>query len=86
MSADDAGFLRGEGAFETFRLVDGRPVAWGRHRRRLLETLAWLGIAAPDLAAVPDQAAQLAAGAAPTGEAVGRLTVTAGVAGRPRAC
>ncbi|MCB9544787.1 MAG: aminotransferase class IV [Myxococcales bacterium] len=83
MRADDAGFLRGEGAFETFRLVGGRPVGWSRHEARLRETLAWLGIPAPSLAEVPDQAAELARRHGATGEARARLTVTAGCAGAP---
>jgi 4-amino-4-deoxychorismate lyase len=55
--ADDEGFLRGRGAFETTRVYAGRPFRLERHLERLSESAARLGID------VPPRIDQLAAGA-----------------------
>lgn len=80
--ADDAGFLHAWGAFETIRLLDGRPIAAARHLARLARTLDRLRIDA-DLAPLGAQMARLAALNQPGREARARITVTGGVHGIP---
>jgi 4-amino-4-deoxychorismate lyase len=46
--ADDEGFLRGRGAFETVRVYSGRPFRLDRHLERLHESARRLGIPVPD--------------------------------------
>lgn len=76
IGADDRSFLAGEGAFETLRVQDGRPLALPWHLERLHGTLAWLGW--PDRlgeATVRDAATTLLHGLGLT-EARLRLTVS----------
>ena len=82
ISIRDRGFLLGDGAFETFRLSRGAPVFASEHVRRLKATLALLAINV-DLKPAPAILAKLAGmNGLAAGEAVGRLTVTRGAAGR----
>ncbi|HZT54065.1 MAG TPA: aminotransferase class IV [Gaiellaceae bacterium] len=46
--ADDEGFLRGRGAFETTRVYGGRPFRLDEHVARLQASAARLGLSAPD--------------------------------------
>jgi len=77
----DRGFLVGDGLFETMRWTSGAIRRGERHRARLYEGLALLGIDPPDWEAVEAAAARLAAEQRLAG-AIARLTVTRGP-GRP---
>lgn len=75
---DDHGVTVGDGAFETCKIVDGRPFALTRHLRRMDRTLAGLGLPPADHAFLREGVdAVLASG---PGIPFGRLrwTVTAG--------
>jgi 4-amino-4-deoxychorismate lyase len=77
--ADDEGFLRGRGAFETTRVYAGRPFRLERHLERLSESATRLGLD------VPPRIDQLAAGALRAAgpiDAFLRLYVTPGREGR----
>lgn len=85
LRADDRGFLYGDGAFETVRLVDGRPAHLGRHLARLGATLAALAIEAPAPQRVADElAALVAANGLGAGEGAARVSVSRGVGAGPR--
>lgn len=49
LRADDSGFVRGDGAFETILVRAGRPCVLGWHLGRLEESAAKLDLPAPDL-------------------------------------
>ncbi len=79
--ADDEGFLRGRGAFETIRVYGGRPFRFEQHLARLRASAARLGLAPID----EREATALAASAleaAGAGEAFLRLYSTPGREGR----
>jgi 4-amino-4-deoxychorismate lyase len=78
VSAFDRGFLYGDGLFETIRWVDGDVPLWARHRERLAEGCARLGLPVPDGSLEAD-IAEVAAGLP---DAVIRLTLTRGVGKR----
>ncbi len=82
--ADDEGFLRGKGAFETTRVYGGRPFRLGAHLERLRESARRLGLTVPD--GVEELAGQALA-AAGAGDFFLRVYVTPGRegAGRPLA-
>jgi 4-amino-4-deoxychorismate lyase len=82
--ADDEGFLRGRGAFETTRIYGGRPFRLDRHLERLSESAARLGVAVPD--GIEPLCGEALAAAGPV-EAFLRIYVTPGRegAGEPRA-
>lgn len=85
LRADDRGFVYGDGAFETVRIVDGRPRLLSRHLTRLAATLDALAIRAPrgvDLRR--DLGRLVAENGLGAGEAVARITVSRGVGGGPR--
>ncbi len=73
--ADDEGFLRGKGAFETTRVYGGRPFRLGAHLARLRESARRLGLTVP-----PDveELARQALDAAGRGDFFLRLYVTPG--------
>ncbi|MEX2210894.1 MAG: aminotransferase class IV [Gaiellaceae bacterium] len=73
--ADDEGFLRGRGAFETTRVYQGRPFRLDRHLERLGESAARLGLTVPGGVA---ELAGEALGAAGPVDAFLRLYVTPG--------
>jgi 4-amino-4-deoxychorismate lyase len=79
--ADDEGFLRGRGAFETTRVYAGRPFRLAQHLERLAESAARLGISVPD--GMCELAAEALAAAGPV-DAFLRLYVTPGREGRGR--
>lgn len=83
--ADDAGLLYGHGAFETLRLIVGRPVALTRHLARLSAALGALQIEL-DLAPAAEAAQALAGRLAAGAEAAGRIVVTAGRPGGSPMC
>jgi branched-subunit amino acid aminotransferase/4-amino-4-deoxychorismate lyase len=82
--ADDEGFLRGRGAFETMRVYDGRPFRLGDHVARLRSSAMRLGLPPLDAVEIEAVAAQALA-AAGAAEAFLRLYATPGRegAGRP---
>lgn len=61
---EDAGFLHGDGVFETIRVVDGVPLHWERHRARLERGLAHLGIELDLAAHVDPRVTEVTSGAA----------------------
>lgn len=77
ISVFDRGFLYGDAIFETVRIYAGQPFLWGRHRRRLAQSLRLLGLASPrtDLRT----AMQELTAACRLTEAAVRITVTRGV-------
>jgi 4-amino-4-deoxychorismate lyase len=75
--ADDEGFLRGRGAFETMRVYAGRPFRLGDHVARLQLSAARLGLPPLDAGEIEALSAR-ALGAAGTGEAFLRLYATPG--------
>jgi len=50
VSVTDLGVTRGDGVFEVFTVVDGRPQAVEAHLRRLANSAVMVELAAPDLA------------------------------------
>lgn len=74
---DDAGFLRGHGAFETLRLTSDGPFALTRHLRRLAHSARLLGLPEPPLADIRDAATTVTT-AAHHQPGVMRITYTAG--------
>jgi len=83
LPADDEGFLRGQAAFETLRVYDGRAFRLAQHLERLDRSAAALRLPRPDL----DELRQLAALAlehAGARDAVLRLYWTPGPAGEGR--
>lgn len=79
VSVLDRGFQYGDGLFETLAVVNGEPLLWDRHLRRLLHGAARLGIDAPAEALLRDEAQRVGRGAA---RAVLKIIVTRGVSGR----
>src|SRR5712692_8434387 len=75
--ADDEGFLRGRGAFETTRVYGGRPFRLDDHIARLQASAARLGLPPLDAGEIEAVAAQ-ALDAAGAGEAFLRLYATPG--------
>jgi 4-amino-4-deoxychorismate lyase len=75
--ADDEGFLRGRGAFETLRVYGGRPFRLGDHVARLQSSAGRLGLPPLDAREIESVAAEALA-AAGTGEAFLRLYATPG--------
>jgi len=55
----DDGFARGDGAFETIGVWDGRPFRLADHLARLAGSLAAIGLPAPDLALLEAEARSL---------------------------
>ena len=81
--ADDEGFLRGRGAFETTRVYGGRPFRLGDHIARLQASAARLGLPPLDPGEIEALAAQ-ALHAADASEAFLRLYATPGREGSGR--
>jgi len=78
VSAFDRTLVYGLGAFETFRLEQGRPVRPERHLARLERSLASVALPVPPaVAQIPDGVRALARAAGAEG-ALCRVTVTAG--------
>ncbi|HEY3569537.1 MAG TPA: aminotransferase class IV [Thermoanaerobaculia bacterium] len=83
IAPDDAGFLFGDGLFETLRVDDGRPRDLSAHLDRLLAGLERLGIAIPESRCDLGRAVTEVAKAAPRPLARLRLTVSRGTAAGP---
>lgn len=83
ISAEDRGFLIGDGAFETILTDRGDPIFLAPHLARLATGLAAIGIAAPlDSPLVRQACRDLAARNRIEGAGVLRITVSRGNAGR----
>ena len=79
VSVQDRGFQYGDGLFETLAVVNGTPLLWDRHMRRLFHGAARLGIEAPAETLLRDEAERVCRG---TPRAVLKLIVTRGASGR----
>ncbi|HEY4592737.1 MAG TPA: aminotransferase class IV, partial [Thermoanaerobaculia bacterium] len=78
IAPDDAGFLFGDGLFETLRVDGGRPRDLPAHLDRLLAGLGRLGIDTPESRCDLGRAVNEVAKAAPRPLARLRITVTRG--------
>lgn len=86
LDLDDAGFLAGDGIFETLRADEGVPALLDEHLDRLFASLPVLRLEIPwPRASLREQVLQLAASETPRGPAKLRVTVTRGSAGDPDA-
>lgn len=83
IAPDDAGFLFGDGLFETLRVEDGRPRDLPAHLDRLLAGLERLGIAIPESRCDLGRAVFEVAQAAPRPVARLRLTISRGTVAGP---
>lgn len=85
LRADERGFVYGDGAFETVRIVDGRPRLFDRHLARLADTLDALAIRPPRGVDLRRDVTRLVeVNGLGAGEAVVRISVSRGVGGGPR--
>lgn len=80
---DDPVFSRGDGVFETLLLRDGRACLLGAHLARLARSASIVGLPRPDLARWRTAAAAAAAAWPDDGDAVMRMVLGRGHAGRP---
>jgi len=83
IAPDDAGFLFGDGLFETLRVEGGRPRDLSAHLDRLLAGLERLGIATPEGRCDLGRAVNEVAKVAPHPLARLRITVSRGTAAGP---
>jgi branched-chain amino acid aminotransferase len=83
IAPDDAGFLFGDGLFETLRVDDGRPRDLAAHLDRLLAGLERLGVDPPEGRCDLGHAVHEVAKAAPRPLARLRITVSRGTAAGP---
>jgi branched-chain amino acid aminotransferase len=83
IAPDDAGFLFGDGLFETLRVDDGRPRDLSAHLDRLSAGLERLGIAPPESRCDLGRAVNEVAKAAPRPLARLRITISRGTAAGP---
>jgi len=83
IAPDDAGFLHGDGLFETLRVNDGKAQHAGAHLDRLLAGLRRVEIEIPEDRESLETAVAAVARAAPRPAARLRITVTRGVQGIP---
>lgn len=72
---DDDGATRGDGAFESVGVWDGRPFRLNDHLARLRRSVVAIGLPEPDLRAIRDDVGSVVDGA---GDAMVRIYVTAG--------
>lgn len=75
VAVTDEGFARGDGAFETVGVWDGRPFRLADHLDRLAASLTAVGLPAPDIDMLAAEAARLLHGV--DGDAALRLYLTA---------
>ena len=83
IAPDDAGFLHGDGLFETLRVNDGQAQDVGPHLDRLLASLPRAEIEIPEDRAALEEAVAAVASAGPRPTARLRITVTRGASGMP---
>ncbi len=77
IAASDRGLAFGDGVFRTLRVEGGRPLNWARHHQRLAADCQLLRLALPDSSLLLRELARVA-----SGDAVAKIVVTRGVAGR----
>lgn len=83
VSANDRGFLFGDGAYEVIRSYRGRMFKTGEHLARFRHSLEFLGIPFDDAGALPEIAAELIArNRLDSGDAAVYIEVTRGIAER----
>lgn len=83
IAPDDAGFLHGDGLFETLRVDAGEARHVGPHLDRLLAGLRRVEIEIPEDRAMLEEAVAIVAQAAPRPTARLRITMTRGAGGVP---
>lgn len=83
VAPDDAGFLHGDGLFETLRVDEGEAKDMGAHLDRLLASLPRVEIEIPEDRTSLEEAIEAVAQAGPRPTARLRITVTRGAAGIP---
>lgn len=83
ISPEDAGFLTGDGLFETLRVDDGQALDVEAHLDRLLSGLSRVEIAIPEDRDALAEAVAIVAQAAPRPVARLRITVTRGIGNEP---
>jgi branched-chain amino acid aminotransferase len=83
IAPDDAGFLHGDGLFETLRVDDGQARDVGAHLDRLLASLPRVEIEIPEDRRALEEAITAVAFAGPRPTARLRITVTRGASGVP---
>jgi branched-chain amino acid aminotransferase len=81
IAPDDAGFLHGDGLFETLRVDDGQARDVGAHLDRLLASLPRVEIEIPEDRRALEEAVAAVAFAGPRPTARLRITVTRGASG-----
>jgi len=81
VSVFDRGAHDGGGIFETFRVHDGRPFLWTRHLERMVVAAAELGFPVPPSPTTLRDGLDAVLAANGLTDAVGRITVTRGIAG-----
>jgi branched-chain amino acid aminotransferase len=79
ISVFDHGLVVGDGAFETVKVMDGRPFALTRHLTRLASSAAGLGLPPPDLDQIAAGAAAVIAASPKVPLARMRITITGGI-------
>lgn len=79
ISVRDRGFQYGDGLFETLAVANSVPLLWDRHMQRLSRGAARLGIGAPDIHMLRQEAEQLCRGVS---RGVLKIIVTRGPSGR----
>lgn len=79
VAASDRGLAYGDGVFETIAWLNGEPVLWQAHMRRLVKGCRRLGLPPPPVDRLLDEAHQTAHGAE---AGVVKIVVTSGSAGR----
>jgi branched-chain amino acid aminotransferase len=84
ITLDDAGFLFGDGLFETLRVDDGQALDAEAHLDRLLAGLARIGIGIPETREDLEKAVEKVAREAPGDVARLRITITRGTEGPTR--
>ncbi|MEJ2609527.1 MAG: aminodeoxychorismate lyase [Candidatus Thiodiazotropha sp.] len=75
----DRGLLYGDGLFETFAVLDGRPLLWQRHMARLQAGERAMGFPSSDKALLRREACQVCEG---IGRGVLKIVLTRGSGGR----
>lgn len=80
---DDAGFLYGDGLFETLRVDDGQALDVEAHLDRLFASLPRIGLDIPDDRETLERGIAAVAGQAPRPVARLRITVTRGAGAEP---
>src|SRR4051812_1265455 len=76
--ATDEGFIRGDGVFEVIRVYDGVPFALADHLGRMENSAANLRLELPPIGQLREEALELIARRAASGDSALRIVVTRG--------